>query len=69
MKLTIKHEYDPRFEDSWWQCELENDKALWLGVGDSPIEAFQDYLNLVISEDQPNKGHFDYDWCQQKGLI
>lgn len=67
MKLTIKHEKDD--EGPYWRCELLHEEAMWLGLGDSPIEAFEDYLDLVVDKDEPNKGHFDYDWCQEKGLI
>ena len=67
MKLTIEHEIGS--EGTYWRCELLDDEALWLGIGDSPIEAFNDYVRLVKHLDAPNKGHFDYDWCQERGLI
>jgi len=67
MKLKIKYETDD--DGPYWRCELLHEEAIWLGLGDSPIEAFEDYLNLVVDKDEPNKGHFDYEWCKQRGLI
>lgn len=67
MKLEIR--YDKDDDGYFWRCELLDEQAMWLGVGQSPIEAFNDYVRLVKHLDEPNKGHFDYDWCEQRGLI
>lgn len=67
MKLKIC--YDSDDEGPYWRCELLDEQSMWLGLGDSPLEAFNDYVRLVTELDQPNKGHFDYDWCQERGLI
>lgn len=64
MKLTISYN-----SEDCWRCELLDDKALWLGLGESPIEAFNDYLRLVILLDKDGQDHFDYEWCKSKGLI
>lgn len=67
MKLLITHLTVD--DETWWQCELPSDEALWIGEGDTPIDAFNSYLNMVSELDQPNKGHIDYDWCKERGLI
>lgn len=67
MKLLVVHRSLSNGE-SWWQCELPS-TGLWVGEGDSPLEAYNDYLRAVKSLDEPNKGHEDYNWCQARGLI
>lgn len=66
MKLLITYRSDE--EGSWWQCELPN-AGLWIGEGDTPKDAYNSYIGLVTELDEPNKGHEDYDWCQERGLI
>lgn len=56
-------------ESGWWYCQLTSWGSVWLGQGNSPLNAFEDYLNIVLGADEPNKDHFDYDWCKSKGLI
>lgn len=67
MKLLIK--YYSFGDDQCWTCELPDDKAIWMGEGDSPVEAFNNYIELVKRLDQPMKGHIDYNWCRDWGLI
>lgn len=67
MKLLIKHQsFD---DDAYWSCELTDAESIWIGDGDTPIEAYECYLDLVKELDEAGKGHKDYDWCKSKGLI
>lgn len=65
MKLTITA--IPGVGFTLWHCELQNNNAYWIGEGITPIEAYEDYLDIVKNLDE--EGDFDYEWCKSKGLI